>query len=231
MKSIIEIWKTFNRITVLEEAKSNWRTRILWKCICWTIKEFNYSQIVSWHIKSCWCLQKEAAIRLCKTKASIINVWDRFNSLSIIEEIYWLKKRNFLCKCDCWNEKIIVLDNLRTWHTKTCWLCDWYKTTEKHRIRMSKEYNNWRTKCFERDNYTCQLSGKKWWRLVVHHLVPYHSLFNDINWEVEYSDLLFDISNWITISEEIHKQFHNQYWNVTFTAQDFYDFSHSLIWS
>lgn len=56
----------------------------------------------------------------------IIKKWDRYNKLTIIgEESKYVcpcgkKHRRFLCKCDCWNKKIILLNKLRSWMTKSC---------------------------------------------------------------------------------------------------------------
>lgn len=225
LKSIPIEWEKFNRITILKEVEWKSETTVLWQCECWTIKEFNYSRLKSWDTKSCWCIWLEIISNLWSSKKSTINKWDKFNSLTILEEVDKINnKRKFLCQCDCWNITTVELSNLKNWHTKTCWLCNWYKTTEKQRVRTSKEYNEWRTKCFERDNYTCQISWQKWWNLVVHHLTPYYTLFNDINWKIEYNNLIFDISNWITITDELHREFHLRYSNKNFSKEDFYKF-------
>lgn len=60
----------------------------------------------------------------------IVKKWDRYWKLTILEEVEpdydkrWWAKRKFKCKCDCWNEKVIRLVSLRSWHTKTCSWCD-----------------------------------------------------------------------------------------------------------
>ena len=59
----------------------------------------------------------------------------------------------------------------------------------------------WRTKIYERDNYTCQISGKKGIKLVVHHLEGFNNN----------KKLRFDINNGITLCKKIHILFHKKY--------------------
>ena len=67
--------------------------------------------------------------------------------------------------------------------------------------RNYPKYREWREKCFERDNYTCQVTGKRGVELAVHHLYSYD----------KYYCLRTTIENGITVSKEIHKQFHSIY--------------------
>jgi 5-methylcytosine-specific restriction endonuclease McrA len=92
-------------------------------------------------------------------------------------------------------------------------------------IRNSEEYIQWRTKCFERDNYICQISWQKWWDLIIHHLIPFNIIISDLDIE-NYREckLLWDINNWITITEELHNEFHKIYWKKNFTRENFIDF-------
>jgi len=56
-----------------------------------------------------------------------INVWDKFWRLSIKEELprfvkkTWKKLRYFKCTCECWGTCKVLLENLRSWNTKSCW--------------------------------------------------------------------------------------------------------------
>ncbi len=79
-------------------------------------------------------------------------------------------------------------------------------TPELNRIRKSKEYSDWRTLVFEKDNYVCQCCGKKGGRLQGHHIYDY----------VSYEDKRFDVMNGITLCFECHDatfpgSFHNTY--------------------
>jgi hypothetical protein len=84
--------------------------------------------------------------------------------------------------------------------------------------RNYPEYNEWRTKCFERDKYTCQVTGQQGGKLVVHHLYSYN----------KYYCLRTALENGITISEEIHKKFHSIYGNGNNTFEQWEEFIKSL---
>lgn len=75
--------------------------------------------------------------------------------------------------------------------------------TQEERINDRKylEYKEWRTICFERDNYTCQVTGKRGVELCVHHLYSYN----------KYRCLRTVMENGITVSKEIHELFHKKY--------------------
>lgn len=74
-------------------------------------------------------------------------------------------------------------------------------TSESEKIRKSTEYKLFRKYCFERDNFTCQISGQPGGELVVHH----------INNFADFPELRTSISNGITMTKELHKQFHKRY--------------------
>lgn len=70
------------------------------------------------------------------------------------------------------------------------------KSKKLELLRKRVEYKEWRRKVFERDNYTCQECGKKGGLLHPHHikaksLVP---------------DLIYDVSNSVTLCRECHKK-------------------------
>lgn len=78
-------------------------------------------------------------------------IWKKFEMLTIIKPYDIIKSRSrFLCKCDCWNEKIIRRWDL--WRTKSCWC--FVKTEEyknlvsknstKHWMEWTRIYNIWR---------------------------------------------------------------------------------------
>jgi 5-methylcytosine-specific restriction endonuclease McrA len=72
--------------------------------------------------------------------------------------------------------------------------------TEKERIyrRHDKRNVEWRKKIFERDDYTCQITGKKGGDLVAHHLKLYS----------KHKELRFEIDNGVTLNKEFHKFVH-----------------------
>jgi len=202
IKAMCDCWKeTIIRRTKLKETKS---------CGCWYIK-WNFKrriQIEDW-FKPEWSM------------------------LTFVKDLW---KWNILTKCDCGNEKILWKDRFLKLQTKSCGCLKHRKWKDNPRykwttskcdiIRTSKEYTEWRTKCFERDNYKCQVTWIKWnWDLVVHHLNPFHKLIVNTTEEDYYNYTpLWDIDNWITLLKSIHKEFHDKYWYNNFSKENFNDF-------
>src|SRR3990167_7844206 len=69
-------------------------------------------------------------------------------------------------------------------------------TPENLKIRHSFEYKLWRTKVFERDDYTCQICNQRGNKLNVDHIKPF----------VLYPSLRFEESNGRTLCIECHKK-------------------------
>ena len=68
-------------------------------------------------------------------------------------------------------------------------------------LRSSREYKQWRKKCFERDKYTCQkcgFNGNKGY-ITVHHIKSVHKNIN----------LIFNMKNGITLCEKCHSKTDN----------------------
>lgn len=86
-------------------------------------------------------------------------------------------------------------------------------TEEHQQVRVSREYKSWRTSCFKRDNWRCQLSGNKGY-VVVHHLENF----------ADNPELRFDINNGITLSIDIHLLFHSIYGSKNNTKEQFEEF-------
>lgn len=82
------------------------------------------------------------------------------------------------------------------------------------RIRSSSEMKLWRKTCLERDYFTCQKTGQKGGRLVIHH----------INNFADFPELRFVIGNGITLSEESHKLFHKIYGKKNNTREQLAEF-------
>jgi len=70
----------------------------------------------------------------------------------------------------------------------------------RNRIFQSREYKKWRKAVFERDNYTCQSCGKRGCYLEAHHIKPF----------VSNPELVFELSNGITLCKECHKKVHRE---------------------
>lgn len=75
------------------------------------------------------------------------------------------------------------------------------------KLRSSIEYKEWRTKCFVRDEWTCQTCGIKG-SLEVHHLKPFSTILIENKIEsfeeaVKISEL-WDMNNGVTLCKDCH---------------------------
>lgn len=95
-----------------------------------------------------------------------------------------------------WDEKI---GNSLRGEKGNGWKGGIYKTNND--ARRSGEYKYWQKECLIRDNFTCQKTGISGGYLVVHH----------INNFADFPELRFDINNGITLSKQVHKEFHKKY--------------------
>lgn len=65
-------------------------------------------------------------------------------------------------------------------------------------FRRTPEYIKWRNEIYKRDDYTCQICGKRGGKLNAHHIKHF----------AKYKDLRTEINNGITLCEECHKKIH-----------------------
>lgn len=82
-------------------------------------------------------------------------------------------------------------------------------------MRNTNRYIQWVNKCMKRDWNKCQVSWTSK-NLHVHHIESMAKLVSDYNnaqpsYKKIYEDKIWRVDNWITISEEIHKEFHRKY--------------------
>lgn len=109
---------------------------------------------------------------------------------------------------------------------------------ENDNIRHHREYVNWRTSVYERDDYTCQCCGVRGGKLNAHH----------INSFADYPDLRYEIDNGITMCVACHDatepgSFHNVYgthgttpsqlreYILNKSNKDIYKTNHSLLYN
>ena len=216
---------------IIEILPSNKHRKItcIAKCFCW--KEFKtLLSTLNKRTKSCWCLRRKPR------KIKHIE----WSNLIVIEDLWIITKKRYAnYKCSCWNIKKINVYDVYSWKTKTCWCLQkekviwennpnwkWWITELSTKIRSSARYSLWRKQCMERDNYTCVVTWIKWkWNLNVHHLFPLNKIIKDIDYDtLDWNDLLWDINNWVTLLENVHMQFHSEYWKTDFTKEDFLEF-------
>lgn len=74
-------------------------------------------------------------------------------------------------------------------------------TPENKRIRDSCDYSLWRLAVFQRDNYTCQICGKRGGKLEAHHIKSF----------ARYPELRLDLNNGITLCYGCHKKWHKEH--------------------
>ena len=84
--------------------------------------------------------------------------------------------------------------------------------------RDNSEYRYWRKMCLERDNFTCQSSGKYGGLLEVHH----------INNFADFPELRYDIDNGVTLSKESHREFHKKYGRKNNTKEQLEEFINNI---
>ena len=67
-------------------------------------------------------------------------------------------------------------------------------TSENTKIYCSKEYKEWRTSVFERDNYTCVMCNERGYKLQAHHIKRF----------ALYRYLIYNKNNGVTLCENCH---------------------------
>ena len=81
---------------------------------------------------------------------------------------------------------------------------------ERHNNMGRVEYKNWRRKVFERDNYTCQICGKKGVVLNAHHIRA---------WQ-DYPSLRYFVPNGMTLCKSCHVELHK---HANETLQEYFN--------
>ena len=113
----------FNRLTVIRRDESV-LNKVSWICKCECGNEISVttSHLKCGHTQSCGCLQKEKA-----REANFLDLTgQRFGRLTVIKEAdkyispQGLKFVQWLCKCDCGNDTIVLSTNLKKGTTKSC---------------------------------------------------------------------------------------------------------------
>lgn len=145
------IWKTYWWLTILWLWKKAWYHQwLICRCnVCWKTIETRAYHILKWNISWCSCVNK-------KHKEII---WKKYWRLTIIsEETPKNKRRVITAQCECWNIITTYLQNLISWHTKSCWcICvDVMKTKRKYWVERTRDMRIytiwcdilWRTKWY-----------------------------------------------------------------------------------
>ena len=101
--------------------------------------------------------------------------------------------RGKFCSKDCYTIWQKSEENKGVQHPN--WIDGGKHETELNRLRKTDQWRIWREAVYKRDNYTCQMCGKVGERLNPHHIFK----------KSHYPELVFDVSNGITLCELCHK--------------------------
>jgi 5-methylcytosine-specific restriction endonuclease McrA len=202
--------KRFGRLLVLRYLYLK-RGKAYWLCLCDCGNKVivDGGHLKSGHTKSCGCLNIDKIRERSRAKLK----GQRFGRLVVIKFSHVKNGRTYWkCKCDCGNIAIVVANKLKSGHIKSCGCLrretmskrigranpNWKNsaTSKNQLIRNSIKYKNWRDKVFERDNYTCQMCGKRGGKLQAHHKFPFS----------KFPMLRFEVRNGITLCEECHNR-------------------------
>lgn len=165
---------------------------------------------------------KEFFIAHTTVKKILIDKWIKVRNLSEWNSIKWLNKdfRENQINKRKWKSTVlwkrrtlnIIRKNINSSWEKN-WNWKWGKTKLVIIIRNCVEYNFWRQKVFERDNYTCVECNRKrikWDRVIIqaHHKYPFSKILDDYEIKTMEEALsckqLWDINNGITLCKECH---------------------------
>lgn len=187
----------------------------------------------------------------CKTCGYIDNGLKRFNKLQgqkfnrllVIRECGRTKTKRVIweCVCDCGEMAYVQSSMLINGNTQSCGClqkerarqslskCIVHKGSNHHRWKHNltneerqqnriRDYDSrvheWRSYVYKRDKYTCQISGRVGGTIHAHHLESWNSN----------KELRFEVNNGITLSDKIHKLFHDLYGRGDNTRQQFDEF-------
>jgi hypothetical protein len=170
-------WKEFNYLKIIEENQiKNNKQKILVKCVCWTEKYVALNNMMTWSIKSCWCMKSEIISKTNTTHGMrslnwIYNIFRSINSRCHNER--WKDYKNYWWRwIKCLRESFE--DFYRDmWWTYERWLTidrinnDWNYCKENcRRATIKQQANNKRNNnilLYEWNKYTLsQLSEKLW---------------------------------------------------------------------
>ena len=149
------------------------------------------------------------------------------DDVEVLEE-YKGTQKNIKCKCkkcgkDWYVAPCRLLKNVKCFYCsykedrsgeKSCMWNPNLTDEEREEKRHNPLYQKLVQEIMEKDNYTCQLTGDRNSHHNVHHLN---------GWD-KFIDQRYDEKNMITLSENIHKEFHHLYGYGNNTKEQFYEF-------
>lgn len=119
-------------------------------------------------------------------KGTCFPLRDRITAKSITKALQELEEMDIVTISSADEHPILIINR---------WT-EMYPETGRH----TNEYREWRKNVFKRDDYTCQICGKRGGKLNAHHIIRYrNSVENRTN-----------IDNGITLCESCHKAVHRK---------------------
>lgn len=219
-------WHQDNLVSPWEISAGSTRVKVKIQC---TKKAYHvYDQVVSSFTKGIgcpYCINRKVHPNdsLASIYPKVNNIWSDKNSKSPYEysphseEKVWFK-----CTSGTHDDYFQKIANAVVYEFR-CPQCSLNEASERMRgannhfwkggvngqndtLRHRREYKDWRTSVYERDNYTCQCCGKRGGKLNAHH----------INQFADYPEIRYDVNNGITLCTECHDatengSFHNVY--------------------
>lgn len=129
----------FDRLTVLSRDPSQITTYWLCQCDCGGLKTVRAGNLKSGEVRSCGCLQRNAA-------AAEDMTGQVFGRLTVLGR--QASKNNtarWLCRCECGAEKVVIGANLRNGNSQSCGCLrvDKARLNKKHGMAGTLEYKRW----------------------------------------------------------------------------------------
>ena len=207
----------------LSERKGKYGGRLwLCRCDCGEEKEIYLGSLLSGRSKSCG-LHRGRSNKIIELKGMTFGLW------TVLEEAgrTKLQQVRWLCRCDCGSERIVNGQDLISGKSQSCGCSRKHRYGEKgprwkggltkigklvrnHLVRTT----TWVQDVFARDDYICQRCSKRGGRLQAHHLIELSAIIimNNIKTveDIYECDLLFDLSNGITLCEDCHLWVHTK---------------------
>jgi len=189
------IGKKINKLTILDFShKKDRHYYYLCKCDCGTIKPMRIDSIISNVVVSCGCFHKENNSKLNKGKKLSEEQKQK------ISKSNYGKKRSIESKL-----KMSESQKGKTGSKASHWNPN-LTSEERLKRRNIPEHKEWRKKVYERDNYSCQICGKKGSYLNAHHIYPWRS----------YPHIRNTVWNGITLCNDCHNMTKNKESQVSY---------------